>query len=75
MNRKKKAVGKFPQEVARFFNPFKSGSNAEFDKNGKLIKLGINQQRRLDESKTHKTVYNAGGTARICYLKGVKTYI
>ena len=28
---------KFPQDVARFFNPQKSGTNAEYNKNGILI--------------------------------------
>ena len=41
---------RFPQEVARFFNPQKSGTNAEFDPNtGILINPGTHQRQKMKE--------------------------
>lgn len=31
---------KFPKDVERFFNPQKSGTNAEYDKHGFLVRPG-----------------------------------
>lgn len=41
---------KFPQDVARFFNPHKSGTNAEYEKNGRLIALGTHQREKAKQS-------------------------
>ena len=32
--------GRFPEDVARFFNPHKNGTNSIIDKDGRIIKLG-----------------------------------
>lgn len=53
---------KFPQDVARFFNPQKSGTNAEYDQYGRLLRLGTNQEKRRKE-KSCIPVYGVGGTA------------
>lgn len=37
---------KLPNDVARFFNPQKSGTNAEYNKFGFLVKPGTNQAKR-----------------------------
>lgn len=54
---------KFPKDVERFFNPQKSGTNAEYDKHGFLVRPGPNQAKRMSE-RSCIPVYNAGGTAR-----------
>lgn len=54
---------KFPNDVARFFNPQKSGTNAEYNKFGFLVKPGTNQAKKMEE-RSYIPVYNAGGTAR-----------
>ena len=54
---------KFPQDVARFFNPQKSGSNAEFDINGRLIAFGTHQREKAKRSSCIP-VFQGGGTAR-----------
>lgn len=48
---------KFPKDVARFFNPQKSCTNAY------LVRPGTNQAKRMRE-RSCIPVYNAGGTAR-----------
>lgn len=48
---------KFPQDVARFFNPQKSGTNAT------TLNNGTHQLEKMKESSSIP-VYNAGGTAR-----------
>lgn len=40
---------KFPQDVARFFHPEKSGSNALVNSKGVLIKLGTHQLEKNRE--------------------------
>lgn len=52
---------KFPESVARFFNPQKSGANAKI-KFGKLLKLGTNQEKKRKE-KSCIPVYSEGRTA------------
>lgn len=37
---------KFPNDATRFFNPQKSGTNAEYNKFGFLVKPGTNQAKR-----------------------------
>ena len=54
---------KFPNDVARFFNPQKSGTNAEYNKSGFLVKPGTNQAKKMEEISC-LPMYNAGGTAR-----------
>lgn len=54
---------KFPIGVARFFNPHKSGTNAEYSKNGLLIKPGTHQLKKMQES-SYIPVYCQGGTAK-----------
>lgn len=54
---------RFPQDVARFFNPQKSGTNAEYDKNGFLVRPGTNQTKKMYE-RSCIPVYSGGGTAR-----------
>lgn len=54
---------KLPNDVARFFNPQKSGTNAEYNKFGFLVKPGTNQAKKMEE-RSYIPVYNAGGTAR-----------
>ena len=36
---------KFPEDVARFFNPHKSGTNAEYDKHGFSFVPVLTKQR------------------------------
>lgn len=43
---KKEKKRKFPQDVARFFHPEKSGSNALVDSRGALIKMGTHQYEK-----------------------------
>ena len=52
---------KFPQDVAMFFNPQKSGTNAEYNKNGILINPGTHQKQKMRCS-SNIIVYNDGGT-------------
>ena len=52
---------KFPQDVARFFNPQKSGTNAEYNNNGILINPGTHQKHKMRCS-SNIIVYNGGGT-------------
>ena len=54
---------KFPKDVARFFNPQKTASTAEFNKFGVMTKPSINQQRKMKE-KSSIPVYYGGGTAK-----------
>ena len=54
---------KFPNDVARFFNPQKSGTTAEYNKFGFLVKPGTNQAKKMSEISCIP-VYNTGGTAR-----------
>ena len=56
---------KFPQEVARFFNPFKS-LVISFDERRKTVNMeqkGTHQYEK-DKERSYIPVYNAGGTAR-----------
>lgn len=42
--------GRFPEGVARFFNPQKSGTNAEYDPTtGALVKPGTHQYQKMKE--------------------------
>lgn len=42
--------GRFPADVARFFNPQKTGSNTLIDeKTGMIIKLGTHQAQKARE--------------------------
>lgn len=41
--------GRFPADVARFFNPQKSGTNALYDSDGRIIKLGTHQAQKAAE--------------------------
>ena len=54
---------KFPVNVARFFNPSKTATTAEYSKYGVMVKPSINQQRKMHE-RSSIIMYNAGGTAR-----------
>ena len=40
---------KFPVDVARFFNPQKSGTNAIYDLQGRIIRLGTHQEQKRRE--------------------------
>lgn len=40
---------KFPVDVARFFNPQKSGTNAFYDLQGRIIRLGTHQEQKRRE--------------------------
>lgn len=47
----KKKPGKFPADVARFFNPHKSGTNAMYHpKTGALLRPGTHQREKMQES-------------------------
>lgn len=54
---------KFPADVARFFNPQKSGTNAEFNQIGMPLKLGTHQQEKNRE-RSYIPVYTGRGPAR-----------
>lgn len=41
--------GRFPADVARFFNPHKSGTNSIIDMDGRIIKLGTHQSQKAAE--------------------------
>lgn len=41
--------GRFPADVARFFNPQKSGTNSIVDLEGRIIKLGTHQAQKASE--------------------------
>lgn len=41
--------GRFPADVARFFNPQKSGTNSIIDLDGRIIKLGTHQDQKAAE--------------------------
>lgn len=65
---------KFHVEVSRYFNPQKSGTNAEFNKNGTMRSLGTHQYQKTKES-SYIPVYNKMGTARVSVDRfGNKTY-
>lgn len=40
---------KFPKDVARFFNPHKSGTNAKYNEKGVLASLGTHQREKSKE--------------------------
>lgn len=49
-NQKKiRKPGRFPADVARFFNPDKSGTNACYDMDGRIIKFGTHQAQKAAE--------------------------
>ena len=52
---------KFPKDVARFFNPYKSGTNAEFDINGKITRLGTHQTEISKWKNTYVKKINSRG--------------
>jgi hypothetical protein len=66
-NNMKKKNRKFPSDVARFFNPHKSGTNTRYNmRNGVIvgvIEYGTHQ-RELARQSSNIPVYSAGGTAR-----------
>ena len=41
--------GRFPADVARFFNHQKSGTNSIVDLDGRIIKLGTHQAQKAAE--------------------------
>jgi len=53
---------KFPVNVARFFNPSKTATTAEYNKYGIMVKPSLNQYRKMQE-KSSIIMYDAGGTA------------
>lgn len=64
---------KFPADVARFFNPHKSGANAEMM--GGVLRPGTHQYEKSKE-RSYIPVYNAGRTAHVAYdKKGRKVYV
>lgn len=67
---------KFPADVARFFNPHKSGTNAEIDQNtGIVIRPGTHQFEKWKE-RNYIPVYSGRGTAHVAYdKKGRKVYV
>lgn len=66
---------RFPQDVARFFNPQKSGTNAEYDKNGMLIHFGTHQREKASQSSCIP-VYQGKGPAMATTDKyGRKIYV
>lgn len=67
---------KFPAEVARFFNPHKTGTNAEIDqKTGIVIRPGTHQYEKSKE-RSYIPVYSGRGTAHVAYdKKGRKVYV
>lgn len=67
---------KFPADVARFFNPHKSGTNAEISQETRnVIRLGTHQYEKSKE-RSYIPVYNAGGTAHVAYdKKGRKVFV
>ena len=42
--KKNRKPGKFPADVARFFNPHKSGTNACYAQNGMMLRPGTHQR-------------------------------
>ena len=52
---------KFPKDVSRFFNPQKSGTNAEFNTRGFIVSPGTHQREKAKET-SYIPVYNSGGT-------------
>lgn len=67
---------RFPKDVARFFKPQKSGTNAEIDpKTGRIIKFGTHQYEKSKE-RSCIPVYIGRGTAHVSYdKKGKKVYV
>lgn len=47
---------KFPNDVARFFNPQKSGTNAEYNKFGFLVKPGTKPSQKDGGKKLYSSV-------------------
>ena len=64
MKRKKKGGGKFPQDVARFFNPHKSGTNAQYTKEGMLIAFGTHQREKHNKAVASPYIMQAGQQGR-----------
>lgn len=66
---------KFPQDVARFFNPHKTGTNELRDTTtGLITRYGTHQAEKAKE-RSYIPVYNGMGTARCVYDEfGIKKY-
>lgn len=71
---------KFPQDVARFFNPQKTGTNELRDiATGLITRLGTNQQK-IAKERSYIPVYTKRGTAmrtmddngRVVYIERTK---
>lgn len=54
---------KFPADVARFFNPQKTGTNAEINQLGMPLRLGTHQAEKNRE-RSYIPVYTGRGPAR-----------
>lgn len=66
---------RFPKDVARFFNPHKSGTNAEFDKSGRLTAFGTHQREKAKQC-SYIPVYQGKGPANATIDKyGSKVYV
>ena len=66
---------KFPKDVARFFNPHKSGTNAEYNKEGLLISFGTHQREKSKE-KSYIPLYRGRRPAMATTdAKGRKVYV
>ena len=66
---------KFPKDVARFFNPHKSGTNAEYNTQGLLISFGTHQREKSKE-KSYIPVYQGKFPAiATTDEKGRKVYV
>ena len=66
---------KFPQDIVRFFNPQKSGTNAEYDQNGRLIAFGTHQREKAKQS-SYIPVYQGKQPAKATMDKyGNKIYV
>lgn len=64
-----------PQDIVRFFNPQKSGTNAEYDQNGRLIAFGTHQREKAKQS-SYIPVYQGKQPAKATMDKyGNKIYV
>lgn len=64
MKRQKKGGGKFPQDVARFFNTHKRGTNAQYTKDGMLIALARINERMYNKAVASPYIMQAGQQGR-----------
>lgn len=61
---------KFPKDVARFFNPQKSGTKAEYNQNGLLVAPGTHQREKMQQS-SYIPVYQPGPSLRYAKRHGL----